>query len=170
MEAHKKSIIHKRQCHVPIPQRHRSEDEHRQNRMEPVHKPHPVLGKVRHGRRGRVVEEEHAGARGEAVVHLAIMSSEAVGEAGEGGRGGEDGEQDLGHEAGDEVARAVVGEDGGEELEGEKRAGGEELGKVGGVGEGFAIEARRTRWKWNWWFPIIIVYWILLILGINNQW
>lgn len=103
------------------------EHHEREQSMDEVSDPQPIIGQIRRRRRGR----PDSGGSDDAVVADAVGAGVAVGEGGEAAIEGADGE-----ESGGEVlvdgggAVAGVGEDGVEELEEEDGAGREELDEI----------------------------------------
>ncbi|KAG2576125.1 hypothetical protein PVAP13_6NG007331 [Panicum virgatum] len=107
------------------------EDGDRERGVHEVDEGEPVPGGVpRRRRAGRVVDEPEAPGRGDAVVDAAVGAPEGVGEGGEDAGEGEDGEEPPREERGGGVAGAVVGEGRGQQVEGQERARGEQVGKV----------------------------------------
>lgn len=100
--------------------------------MREVDEGEAVRGGVWRRRRcGRVVDEPEAPGRGDAVVDAAVGGRpDGVGEGGERAGEGERGEQPPREQRRGGVAGAVVGEGGRQEVEGQQRARGEQVGEV----------------------------------------
>lgn len=130
--------------HVLVPQGHRSEHQHRQQRVDPIYEPPFVLAQIGQARTrdGRVEDVQSFGRR-ESIEDPAIGRPDAVGETRDKAGDGEQDEEDDGERARGGVARAVVGEDRHQELEGQEGTRREEVGQVGGADEGLGYGSLR---------------------------
>lgn len=109
---------------VRVQQRHDGKHDQREKSMHEVSKPEFVGGKVL---RGGGCGRPQAFGGGDAVVEVPIAILVAIGEGGEAAWGTAGGDEEGGEVPVDDVALAVVGEDGIEELEDEDGACREEL-------------------------------------------
>ncbi|CAL9084593.1 unnamed protein product, partial [Musa textilis] len=124
--------------HVLVEQRHRRKHQNGHQRVGQVDEPDPVSGRDRRRERLGAVDNPQSPECGQPIPHRAVAVSEAVGETEDEAGEAADGHEALGHQPVHRHAVASVGEDGGEELEGEHGAGGEQLGEMGGALEGLA--------------------------------
>lgn len=104
--------------------------------MNPINESKLVFAQIRKTcRRPRfihIIKQPQPLEGGDAVEDPPVGGLEAVREAEEEAGEGEEEKEDERQGPGDGVAGAVVGEDRRQELEGQERAGGEEVGEVGG--------------------------------------
>jgi hypothetical protein len=129
------------------------EDGDRERGVHEVDEGEPVPGGVGGRRRaGRVVDEPDSPGRGDPVVDAAVGALEGVGEGCEDAGEREEGEEPPREERGGGVAGAVVGEGGGQQVEGQERARGEQVGKVRRRGERLGQGRPLRRGWWCSWF------------------